>query len=141
MLYLEDDRRELWPSVARVLSSLVSLDMVLCLYPGSGPEHFPAPFLACERDEYLERATSCDDGSTPPCSRRIAVDEELLSWLDSHTDDFEDWGDSLAVYRPRSYVLVAAVIPHKGMILVAEEFGSALAATGFLLGNEPPDWW
>lgn len=141
LLFLEDDRRELWPSVVRILASLTTLEMVLCLYPGSGREHFPAPFLAPDRDEYLERATTPEDGATPPCSRRVAADDRLLSWLESRTDEFEDWGESLAVYRPRTYALVAAAIPHRGMILVAEEFGSALAACGFLLGDEPPDWW
>jgi hypothetical protein len=141
MLYLEDDRRELWPSVAHALASLELLDMVLCLYPGHGQESFSAPFFAPERDEYFERATSYEDGATPPCSRRVPVDDELLSWLEPRTCDFEDWGESLALYRPRSYALVAAIIPHKGVILVADEFGSALAASGFLLSDEPPDWW
>lgn len=141
MLYLEDDRRELWPSVARALASLEPLDMVLCLYPGHGPESFSAPFLAPVRDEYLERTTSYEDGAAPPCSRRVVVDDELLVWLEPRTGDFEDWGDSLALYRPGNYSLVAAVIPHEGMILVADEFGSALAASGFRLSDEPPDWW
>ncbi|MDP2401989.1 MAG: hypothetical protein Q8M66_08425 [Actinomycetota bacterium] len=141
MLYLEDEKRQLWPSVARALASLETLDMVLCLYPSHEQEIFPAPFLVPERVEYFERATLDDDGVTPPYSRRIRVDDEFLSWLELHTDDFEEWGDSLATYRPRSYALVAAVIPRAGMILVADEFGSALAASGFLLSDEPPDWW
>lgn len=141
MLYVEDDSRGLWPSLVRALSSLESLDMVLCLYPDHEQESFSAPFLAPDRDEYLERATSYEDGAAPPCSRRVSVDEGLLSWLEPRTCDFEEWGDSLAVYRPGSYALVAAVIPHEGMILVADEFGSALAASGFRLSDEPPDWW
>jgi hypothetical protein len=141
MHYLEDDRRELWPSVARALASLESLDMVLCLYPGEGRECFSAPFLAPEGDEYFEQATVCTDGVAPLCSRRVAVDDDFLSWLESQNGEFEEWGESLAVYRPRSYALVAALIAHEGIIVVADEFDSALAASGFRLSDEPPDWW
>lgn len=140
MLYVEDDTRGLWPSVARALASLESLDMVLCIDPSDACEQYPAPFRAPEGDEYLEPVPSYE-GVTRVSSQRVAVNEELLSWLESRVGDFEDWGDSLAVYRPGNYALVAAVIPSEGMILVTDEFGSALAASGFRLSDEPPDWW
>lgn len=141
MLYIEDDTRELWPSVARALASLETLDMVLCLCEGSGPEHFVAPFLAADTYEYFEPVASYAEGAVPKCSRRVSVDEELLAWLEPRTGEFEEWGDYLALYRPRSYDLVAAVIPHEGIILVADEFGSDVAASGIRLSDEPPDWW
>lgn len=141
MLYLEDGRRELWPQVTRALTSMGHLDMVLCLYEGSGPNDFFAPFLAPEKEDFLEPVPPADENAVPKCSRRVAVDDEFLSWLEQHTLDFEDWGHALALYRPRKYELIAAVIPHKGIILVADEFGSDLAAAGFLLSDETPDWW
>ncbi len=141
MLYLEDDRRDLWPAVARTLASLEPLDMVLYLYEGEGPEAFTPPFQAAEQDEYLEPVTGYADGARPLCSRRVPIDEELLTWLEPRTGDFEDWGDALAAYRPGKLDLVAAVIPHEGMILVADEFGSAMAAAGLRLSSDAPDWW
>jgi hypothetical protein len=141
MLYIEDDRRDLWPAVAAALASLEPLDMVLCLHVGEGPESFTSPFVAPDVNDYLEPVTEHGDGRRPLCSRRVSIDEELVSWLEPRTDDFEDWGDSLAIYRPGKWDLVAAVIPHEGLILVADEFGSALAASGFFPGADPPDWW
>jgi hypothetical protein len=115
--------------------------MVLCLYEGDGPESFISPFQAPGIDEYLEPVTGYGDGVHPVCSARVAIDERLLSWLEPRTNDFEDWGDSLSIYRPGKNELVAAVIPHEGMILVADEFGSALSASGFRPSADPPDWW
>jgi hypothetical protein len=141
MLYIEDDKRDIWPSVAAALVSLEPLDMVLCLYEGDGPDSFTPPFQAPNLDEYLEQVPQFQDGEYPPCSHRIPIDEGLLSWLQARTDEFEEWGNSLSIYRPGKYELVAAAIPHEGMILIADEFGSALAASGFLPSADPPDWW
>lgn len=139
MLYLDDDRRSLWPSVARILASLFPLDMVLCLYPGS--EHLSGPFAACDDDEPLERITTYPDGDIPPRSTRVAVDERLLAYLESHVDELEEWGDSLILYRPGVTTLVSAAIPHEGVILVSDEFGAPLEAAGFRVGSEPPEGW
>jgi hypothetical protein len=141
MLYIEDDERTLWPSVAAALASLEPLDMVLCLSEGDGPESFRSPFEAPDTEEYLESVTDYGDGTHPACSSRVAIDDALISWLESRTSEFEEWGDSLSIYRPDKNPLVAAVIPHEGMILVADEYGSALAASGFRLSSDPPDWW
>ena len=139
MLYLDDDRRSRWPAVARTLASLFQLDMVLCLYPDS--EHLSDPFVACEDDEPLERITTYLDGDIPPRSARVAVDEALMTYLESHVDEFEEWGDSLILYRPGATALVAAAIPHEGIILVADEFGAPLDAAGFRVSSEPPEGW
>lgn len=141
MLYIEDDRRDLWPSVLRVLASLEPLDLVLCLYAGEGPESFTSPFRSPEMNEYLETIARFEDGARPLFSQRIQVDEALLSWLEARTDEFEDWGAYLAVYPPGKYELVAAAIHHEGTIVVADEFGSPLAAAGFRPSGDPPDWW
>lgn len=141
MLYIEDDRRDLWPTVARILSSLMPLDMVLCLYVGDGAESFSSPFQSPEVDEYLETVTRSENDEQPPCSTRVPVDESFLTWLEPRTDELEEWGHSLSLYRPGKYELVAAAIPHEGMILVADEFGSPLAASGLRLSEDPPEWW
>jgi hypothetical protein len=141
MLYIEDDKRDLWPSVAAALASLEPLDMVLHLCAGDGPESFPSPFEAPDLDEYLEPVPPNDGVMQAGYSRRVPIDDELLSWLQPRTTEFEEWGDALAIYRPRRWELVAAVIPHEGLILVADEFGSALAASGFRPSADPPDWW
>jgi len=139
MLYLDDDKRSLWPSVARILASLFTLDMVLFLYPGSG--HMSGPFTACDDDEFLERITTYPDGDLPPRSARVAVDEQLLTYLESHVDELDEWGDSLILYHPGATTLVAAAVPHEGVILVSDEFGAPLEAAGFRVGSEPPDGW
>lgn len=141
MLYIEDDSRDLWPAVAAALVSLEPLDMVLCLYEGDGPDSFTPPFQAPNVNEYLEPIPGFEDGAEPLCSRRMTIDEDLLSWLQPRTDEFEDWGKSLSIYRPGKGELVAAAISHEGIILIADEFGSALAASGFLPSDDPPDWW
>jgi len=141
MLYIEDDNGDLWPAVAAALALVAPLDMVLCLYEGNGPESFTAPFRAPDIDERLEPITDYEDGVHPLCSARVPVDDGLVSWLRSRTNDFEDWGDSLSVYRPGKRELVAAVIPHEGMILVADEFAASLEAGGFSSSIDPPDWW
>lgn len=141
MLYLEDDRRELWPTVARALASLELLDMVLWLESHADPTAFPAPFTAPEREEYLESVTDSDGHAPTLHSARVHVDEDLLAMLDEHSADLEDWGEALSLYRPRAYELVAAWIPHEGVIVVADEFESALAASGLLVSPDLPDWW
>lgn len=114
--------------------------MVLCLYPGSDSDDMPEPFEPPVFDERLERVTSYPDGMAPSCSARVPVDEALLEWLEPVIDEIEDWGDSLVVYRPRRTEVVAAVIPHEAVILVSDEHGSALAAAGYRVSADPPDW-
>jgi len=81
------------------------------------------------------------DEETSPQSARVAVDEALLSVLEEHVDDLEDWGDAFILCRPRRWEFVAASVPHKGLILVDEEFGSSIAAAGYRLSDDQPDWW
>lgn len=139
MLYLEDDRRDLWPVVVRALSSLVPLDVVVYLYPDQDEAHFEPPFEASDDDEFLERVTTYPDGVETLRSGRVSVDEEMLAHLEQHADELEEWGDSLVLYRTATMSMVAATIPHEGMILVADEFGSPLEATGLFLGTEQPE--
>lgn len=139
MLYIDDEARALWPSVVRALASLAPFDMVLCLYPGQDAATLPDRFVLAARPELLERVTDYAEGEAPPSSQRVLVNEDLLAWLEPQTDEFEDWCDSLALYRPARTELAAAVIPHEGIILVQDEFGSALAAAGFWLSADPPE--
>lgn len=139
MLYIDDDARALWPGVARTLASLLPLDMVLCLYPGQDPEELPEGFNLAPIPEALERVAEYTQGEAAPSCGRVALDEALLGWLEPRTDEFEDWCDSLALYRPGRTELVAALIPHQGVILIADEFGSAIAAAGFRASEDTPE--
>lgn len=140
MHYLEDPQRKMWPNVSRLIAALEAVDMVLWLYPGHGADDFVEPFLPAEKYEWLEPAIPREDDE-PVYSRRVGVDETLLAMLEDSADDIEDWGEYLALYRPRDNNLVAAYIPHEGVILVADRLASALAADGLFLSDEPPGWW
>ncbi len=141
MLYIEDDKRTLWPSVARSLASLLPLDMVLCLYPGQDEDDFADPFAPNPIGEWFERITTYEDGDEPPSSARVRIDEQLLTFLEEHSADLEEWGDSLLIFRPEARDIIAGFIPHEGVIVVADAYGSSLAADGFMVSDEPPEWW
>ncbi len=140
MFYIEDDSRTLWPSVARVLASLEPLDMVLWLYQGEVGDSFEPPFDAQEIEDHLEPVAGYSEGASALHSRRVPVGEKLLTWLEPRTLDFEDWGEALSLYRPGKPDLVAAVLPHEAVILLADEYASPLEAAGFRLSDDPPDW-
>lgn len=142
MLYVEDLDGSRWLSVVELLSELEAHDMVLCLYPDSGPEAFPEPFSASRAPEPLERATTYPDGTEPPCSARVPVSTELLADLRPHIGDFEEWGDSLILFPPRERRWVAAFIPHERAILVQDvRLRDFLDAAGIPVGLEAPECW
>lgn len=139
MLYLYDERRRLWPAVARVLGAMVDVHMVLWLYPGQSTDDFDTPFAPATDPEWLEQVTTYDDGTRPPHSARVVVDEHLLGWLEEHIDDLEDLGDSLALYRPNERDWIAACVAHEGLIFADDQFGSALDAADYRFSDEPPE--
>jgi len=142
MLYVEDTDGSMWLSVVDVLREREAYDMALCLYPDSAPEAFPPPFSVAETPEALERVTTYGDGGEPPCSARVRVSESFLDSLRPHVGDFEDWGDSLALYPARERQWTAAFVPHERVVLVRDvRLGDFLDAAGISVGLEPPDGW
>jgi len=140
LLYLEDESAALWPEIVRTLVALEPLDMVLCAYVGDSIDVAVGPFEPLVGPPTIDVVTT-SDGEPVDQSQRVKVDESLLSILEAHLDELEDWGDSLLLGRPGHREWIAAWIPHEGMILVRPEFGSALAAAGYRLSDEAPDWW
>lgn len=140
MLYLEDDARSLWPEVVSVLAALMPLEMVLCAYVGDTFDSAVGPFEPLEGPATIEGVTE-SDGEPVDQSQRVTVDASLIALLEANLAELEDWGDSFVLGRPGERAWVAASIPHRGMILVQPEFGSALAAAGYLLSADAPDGW
>jgi hypothetical protein len=142
MLYIEDTDGSVWLDVVNVLREREAYSMVLCLYPGSSAEAFPAPFALAEAPEYLERVTTYPGGDEPPCSGRVRVSEGLLDSLRPHVGDFEDWGDSFALYPLHEREWTAAFIPHERVVLVSDvRLHDFLDAAGIAVGLERPDGW
>jgi len=142
MLYIDDTDGSAWLSVVDTLAEREAQDMVLCLYPDAGQDSFPEPFTLPNVEEPLERVVTYPDESETACSARIRVTTELLDALRGHVGDFEDWGDSLAVYAPRERAWIAAFIPHRRVVLVRDDrLRDFLDAAGISVGSESPEDW
>ena len=62
-----------------------------------------------------------------------------MDLLRPHTGEFEDWGDSLALYPPRERQWVAAFIPDQRVALVRDvRLKGFLDAAGIKASEEPP---
>ncbi len=140
MLYIEDSDGRWWLTVVDVLSEREDCDMVLCLYPDSEPNTFPGPFSLPRAPEALEHVTTDADEGELPRSARIRVSVELIDALRSHIGDFEEWGDSLALYPPRARAWTAAFIPHERVVIVRDvRLRDFLDAAGIPVRLEPPE--
>lgn len=141
MLYLEDESRDEWPNIARILAEMETLEMVLCAYPGESFQTPVGPFQPLGDAHPVQPVSDDRDAETSLQSARVPVDASLLATLEEHVHDLEEWGEAFILCRPRRWEFVAASIPHKGMILIHEEFGSSIAAAGYRLSDDEPDWW
>ena len=142
MLYIEDTDGRLWLSVVDVLREREPYDMVLCLYADSAEDEFAEPFSEAETYEYLDPVTPQAEEDELTCSARVRVSDGLLETLRLHVGDFEDWGDSFALYPLHERTWMAAFIPHKRMILVSEpRLYDFLDAAGIPVLYDPPESW
>ena len=142
MLYIQDSDGDTWLDVVELLSEREDHDMVLCLHPGSAGDALPDPFSLPVAPLILERVTTYPDGAEPPCSSRVRVSAELVDLLRPRASEFEDWGDSLALYPLKEWGWAAALIPHQRVILVRDEqLHGFLDAVGIPVNYEAPDGW
>lgn len=142
MLYVEDEDGAQWLRIVELVSEQAVFDMVLCLYPDSPPDAFPAPFASPQSHEDLERVTTYHDETLPPCSARLRVTGEVVDLLKPHLGDFEDWGDSLILYLQRERLWTVAYIPHERIVLVRDmHLRDYLDAAGIPVSVEAPEGW
>jgi hypothetical protein len=140
MLYVEDTDGAQWLRVVEVMSEQAAYDMVLCLYPDSPPDTFLEPFASAQSQEDLERVTTYEDETAPPCSERLRVTADTVDVLRPYLGDFEDWGDSLILYPHRERTWTAAFIPHERVVLIRDvRLRDFLDAAGVPVSLEVPE--
>ena len=142
MLYIEDADGAQWLRVVELMSEQAAYDMVLCLYPDSPPDTFPEPFALPQSQEDLERVTTYESETAPPCSERLGVSAETVDVLRPYLDEFEDWGDSMILYPPRERIWSAAFTPHERVVLIRDvRLRDFLDAAGVPVSLEAPEGW
>lgn len=140
MLYIEDTDGSQWLDVVALLRERGTYDMVLSLYPGAGEDQIPDPFEAPDVRDYLEPVVEYPDDIDVGRSARLRVSSELLDDLRQYLGEFEDWGDSLALYPLREQQWVAALVPARRVVMLRDDrLYDFLDAAGLTVSVEEPD--
>lgn len=140
MLYIEDPDGSQWLDVVALLRERGTYDMVLSLYPEAGEDQIPDPFEAPDVRDYLEPVVEYPDDIDVGRSARLLLSSELLDDLRQYLGEFEDWGDSLALYPLKEQQWVAAFVPARRVVMLRDDrLYDFLDAAGLTVSVEEPD--
>lgn len=140
MLTVEDADGSVWLEIVELLSEQDDYDMVLFPYPGSEGEPLPAPFAPAATPPLVESAATYSEDNGPACSARLRVTPDSIEELGDHLDEFEDWGEAMALYPPRDWSWVASFVTHEGTVLVRDvRLYGYLDAAGIPVRKDAPE--
>lgn len=120
MLTVDDADGGVWLEIVELLSEQDDYDMVLFPHPGSDDEPLPAPFVGAAIPPPLESAATYPEGTGPACSARLRVTADSIEELGLHLDEFEDWGDTLALYPIREWAWAARFVTGERTVFIRD---------------------